>query len=291
MSERRLVIGADGLLGGALRAHWRRAHGAVTGTSLLPVEGDPEVIPLNLAEGPARWPVLPVARAAVLCAAITSLEACRHDPAGTRAVNVEQTLALARRLADQGCFVVFVSSNLVFDGARPRRHPDEAACPHTEYGRQKAAAEAGLASLGDRVAIVRLTKVWHSGLGLLRGWRRDLERGEPICPFTDLTCAPITLETVVRVLAQVADEARSGIWQLSATADVSYAAIAGRLAERLGCPSALVQPVAAAPRGRLEHCPVHTTLDAGRAASLLGVPAPDPWSVIDPSLAYVPEPG
>ncbi len=291
VSDRRLVIGADGLVGGALRTYWRHARRAVTGTSLLPVAGDPEVVPLDLAGGgPACWPTLPPARAAVLCAAITSLEACRRDPVGTREINVVRTLALARRLAEEGCFVVFISSNLVFDGTRPRRHPDDAACPQTEYGRHKAEAEAGLASLGDRVAIVRLTKVWHPGLALLRGWRERLERGEPIQPFTDLACAPISLETVVRVLAQVADEARSGIWQLSAAADVSYAAIAGRLAERLGCAAALVRPVAAASTGRLEHCPAHTTLEAARAASLLGVPVPEPWTVIDPTLAYVPEP-
>src|SRR4029077_13292605 len=111
---------------------------------------DEKVLPLDLSQPPESWPALPECRAAVFCAAMTNLEQCRRDPAESRRINVVQTLHLARRLAEQNCFVVFISTNLVFDGAKPFRRQDDPTCPRTEYGRQKAEVEAALAGLGER---------------------------------------------------------------------------------------------------------------------------------------------
>jgi len=284
MSDRLLVVGADGLLGGALWRYWLAAGRPVLATSLLEIPEAGPVVRLDLNQGEEAWPKLPACRAAVLCAAIAGLAQCRQQPAATRRVNVTQTLALARRLADQGCFVVFLSTNLVFDGSRPWRRADEPTCPMTEYGRQKAEAEAGLATLGDRAAVVRLTKVFHPDLPLLRGWRESLQAGRPIQPFADVVCAPIRLEATIRCLAQVAERCLPGIWQLSATADISYAAIAQRLARHGGCDPALVRPQPARTAADLEHKPRFTTLDATRAARELGFAIQSPEAVVDDAL-------
>jgi dTDP-4-dehydrorhamnose reductase len=276
-----LIVGADGLLGGALRRYWRERGAPVIATTLLPLEDMRDAQFLDLAQPAERWPELSACRAAVLCAAITSLEQCRRDPTGTRWINVTQTLRLAEQLAGCGAFVVFLSSNLVFDGSKPFRAPDEPFCPVTEYGCQKADAEKQLTALGLCHAVVRLTKVFHAGMPLVRGWLKALEQGTPIAPFEDFVCAPIALESVVCAIAIVAERALPGAWQLSAAADISYAAIARRLAERRKLDPALIQPVCCRHRADLEHVPHHTTLDARRSESVLGFQVPDPLAVID----------
>ncbi len=280
MSDRLLIVGADGLLGGTLRRHLQRSGREVAATSLLSVPDSQNVLHLDLTQAPETWPELPPCRAVVLCAAITSLEQCRANPEGTRLVNVTRTLALLERLAQQGAFVVFISSNLVFDGTKPGRQPDEPVCPRTEYGRQKAEAEAALLRLRDQVAIVRLTKVIHPDLPLMRGWIQSLREGKPISPFQDFVCSPITLAATVNALAAIAAQRRAGIWQLSASADITYAGIARCLANAGGFDSALVQP-GAARAGALEHLPQHSTLDPSRAQRELGFEVLDPASVID----------
>ena len=82
--------------------------------------------------------------AAVLAAAVTKLDACERDPEATARVNVEANLALAAMLASQGVYVVFLSSNQVFDGTRPHRLGSEPTSPQTVYGRQKAEVESRL---------------------------------------------------------------------------------------------------------------------------------------------------
>jgi len=65
---------------------------------------------------------------------------------------------VTERLQVQGSFVIFLSSNQVFDGTTPYRHSDEAVCPLNEYGRQKAAFENWLLGRSKPAAILRLTK-------------------------------------------------------------------------------------------------------------------------------------
>jgi dTDP-4-dehydrorhamnose reductase len=281
VNEGLLIVGADGLLGGALRRHCRQAGQPVAATSLLDIPDKERLLFLDLSQPPEAWPALPSCSAAVLCAAITSLEKCRQDPSGTRSVNVLHTLELARRLADRGCFVVFVSSNLVFDGSRPNRQPGEPLCPQNEYGSQKAEAEKGLLEIGCPVAIVRLTKVFHRDLPVLQKWIASLESGQPVRPFTDLVCSPITLDATVNAIAQVAGRRIGGIWQLSGSQDTSYADIARQVARLRNCQAALVQPASAKEAGYPESLPAHSTLDATGAQRDLGFEILSPEAVID----------
>ena len=127
---------------------------------------------------------------------------------------------------------------------------------------------------------MRLTKVIHPDLPLMRGWIHSLREGKPISPFQDFVCSPITLDATVNALAEIAAHRRAGIWQLSASADITYAGIARCLAQGGGFDSALVQPVSAR-AGMLEHLPQHSTLDPSRAHRELGFEVLDPESVIE----------
>ena len=250
------------MLGSALSEHWLRLGAEVWRTSR---RAGPRYtsIRLDLSEPENAWGPLPSCRTAVICAGITSLDECRRDPDGTRRINVLQTLALARRLAGEGVFLVYLSTNLVFDGSKPCPQPDEPVSPRTEYGRQKAEVEAGLAKIGSRHAIVRLTKVIYPGLPLLLGWRGALNDGRSITPFSDKMVAPISLRNVLQGVAAVTERELEGVWQFSPANDVSYAEIATSLGELISAPRALIKPVRA-PLVESETLPRYGTLDASR---------------------------
>jgi dTDP-4-dehydrorhamnose reductase len=238
------------------------------------------MIPLDLSRRIEDWPRLPDCRVAVLCAAITNLEACRRDPEGTRKVNVEHTLTLARHLADRGARVIFISTNLVFDGSKPLRPADDEFCPRTEYGRQKVEVETRLASEGMSHAIVRLTKVFHPGLPLLLDWLSSLRAGTSITPFADMVCAPIALGTVIQGIAAMAGRTLGGVWQFSPRTDISYAEAARQVARRVGADESLLNPSSAALLPAIEHVPRHTALDSTRAREELGLSFSEPEEVI-----------
>jgi len=273
-----LIIGGDGLIGRNLATYGRQQCTPVLAT-VLTDEAVPGVsLHFDLTRDP--WPELPKCDAAVICAAITNQDQCRRDPVGSRDVNVVRTARLARQLAAVGTFVVFISSNQVFDGSRPRRRADEPVCPKTEYGRQKAEAEAAVLNLGDRCAVVRLTKVFFRELAILNSWRAELKANRAIHPFSDYFCSPVPLTFVTESIWRVAESQSGGIWHVSASEDVSYADIAWRLAKQGGYDINLVCPTKAPP-GSVEHLPNFTTLDATRLEETFHLKTPSMEHILE----------
>lgn len=274
-----LVVGANGAIGSALAARLEAAGTAVARTSRRGTSAD---IPLDLAALPASWSPPPGISAAVICAAVTSTEGCRDRPEEARRVNVEGTLELGRRLADAGVRIVFLSTNLVFDGSTAFAPATAPRSPRTAYGRMKAEAEERLLALGSGTTVVRLTKVVSRSLPVIDRWRESLGRGEPIRPLADLVIAPVSLDLAATAIAAAAHEPLGPILQVSARADVSYADFATRLASRWGAAPNLVLPTSAAELGlAIEHLPQHTTLDASAVRDKLGIEPPDPWAAIE----------
>jgi dTDP-4-dehydrorhamnose reductase len=281
VSERALVVGADGLIGSALAGALARAGTPALATTRRREHAGADRLFLDLADKPQKWPRLEEVSVAYLCAGATSVEKCERDPAGTARVNVAGTLALAQRLRALGAFVVFLSTNIVFDGSSARARATDEPSPRSEYGRQKLAVERGLLRAAPPAAVVRLTKVLGPKPPLFMGWLERLRAGRAVEPFADKVMAPVPLPFAVDALLRVGGKRLAGVTQVSGPEDASYADIARFLAKNAGVDSALVRPVAA--RGEKlapALAPAHTALDTSRLQGELGMNPPDIWSTI-----------
>lgn len=274
MKESVLVVGADGLVGRALFNAFQATCEAV-GTSR---RAHSSHLMLDLANGGAEVPKLDGISLAFLCAAATSLKRCRENPAETRQINVDNTVALAGKLVSAGVRVVFFSTALVFDGKKPFCREADSPNPQCEYGRQKLDAERALLSFGDAAAVVRLTKVIAPEVPLFRHWREDLLAGRAIHPFTDYRMSPISVSIVVAVMQALRRRWLSGLLHLSADRDMDYGEAAMQFAKRLDPSLALlnlVQPTTSAAAGAdLEVNPRFTTLDTSRLRCELNLVTP-----------------
>jgi dTDP-4-dehydrorhamnose reductase len=215
----------------------------------------------------------------VICAGITSIDACERDPVGTAAVNVDSTINVARAFLDAGAHVIYFSTNTIFDGTEPDVNARAQPCPLTEYGRQKAKVEFKLSSLWGKLTIVRLAKVIGRSSPLFAGWVRSLKNNETIYPYREKKMAPVSVNFLCRVLIEIIKKEYSGLIQLSANRDISYSDAAFYLADRLGVSRALVRPrlLSIAQPGL---CPAHTTLEPYGLADL-GFSVPAPWAALD----------
>jgi dTDP-4-dehydrorhamnose reductase len=278
-----LIVGADGLIGRALADHLRQLGERVLETSRRPgtISGAQRLF-LDLAADVASWQIPDGVSIAYICAAVTSLECCRREPIESAKINVNNTAALARELASRGVFVVFPSTNLVYDGSIPFRQASDPVCPQTEYGRQKAEAEKQLLALGKSVSIVRLAKVLASNMPLFSDWIQRLRCSQTIQPFSDMVIAPVSLSFVTNVLYRVGEDRVSGIVQVSGERDVTYEQIARHIAERTGVAQNLIQPIKSEAAGsQLESVPAYTTLDMTRLRTEFGIKPPEVWLTID----------
>lgn len=281
-ASRSLVVGADSIIGAALVAGLRCKGQAVVETSRRPRAN---CIRLDLSRETDRGALPTDFDVAYLCAGMTDCAECRHRPHEARAVNVDGTVAVARRLVTHGCRVVFLSTNRVFDGSIPFTPRASDYCPRTEYGRTKVEAELQLQALGSLVTIVRFSQVWAEQRRLFLAWRTSLLSGQTIHPLENMSLAPVPLALAIETLCRVGGNASARIIQLSARDDISYAAVAYRMAVKLRIDSSFVKPRRAAETDNdLEHVPRHTTLEVAEPESELGIHAPDPWQAIEDAL-------
>ncbi|NQU63053.1 MAG: sugar nucleotide-binding protein [SAR324 cluster bacterium] len=216
-----LIIGGDSIIGKALSAFWEEKKIPYCASTRRSEQVNQKRPYIDLAS--LTWPELETGQydAVVFCAAATKLADCEEYPETTRAINVEATLALVRFMALRGSYLLFLSTNQVFDGTKPHRKVSDKICPINEYGRQKADAER-LFRQESRSAVLRLSKVIYPDLPLLRHWESRLQKGQSIEAYTDMYLAPISLEKVVKRIDQLLQNKEPGIFHISGEEDVSY---------------------------------------------------------------------
>jgi dTDP-4-dehydrorhamnose reductase len=233
------VLGATGTIGSAVMQSLRKAGVKAVGFSKS--HADPGRR-LDLADR-RTWSSVPEGVEAVLVSAgISDLRTCRERPAATRAINIEGTADFVRFVAGRGSFPVVVSTSYVFDGSRPDFGSSDAVCPRCEYGRQKAHMERAFCSPEIGGAVVRLTKVLSSSHPLVDKWRCDFLRTKPVVAADDANLSPLTDDFVGDCLAHMLLEPKSGIWQLSATDQISWWQLANRVRQAVNAPAKLLSP-------------------------------------------------
>ena len=232
------------------------------------------MLKLDLGSPDVGWRDLPRVDTIILCAALTGFAACRQDQRTAELVNVHRTSALAEYGIDRGAFVLFISSNAVFDGTEPfaRRETPVAAC--TEYGRQKAETERRILTLSRRAAVVRLSKVLDPSSSLMQGWRRRLMQRERIAAFADMTIAPLTPGFVAELVVRIVTARGEGIYQASGDADLTYAHLGRALCRAMQVEPERVEeistPDGVGPETRLGY----STLDMSREQTELAISQP-----------------
>ncbi len=256
MPRQVLIVGGDSEIATATAAHLRAAGVDVAATTRRPERVAADRPFLDLAQPIADWPIQAGIGAACFCAAIARLADCARHPEDSARVNVAATTGLADRLVASGIPVLFLSTDKVFDGSRPHLPAETPPCPVSEYGRQKAAAEAALA---ERMAA-----------------------GEPVRAFFDMMMAPTPVGIVATAIERLLAEPARGIFQLTGPRDIAYSEVAAYLARKLGAEPELVRPVSAYSAGLPPGSTApHTTLDSSALRRRFGIAVPEPWEVID----------
>ncbi len=275
-----LIVGIDGFIGSFLFSSLRASGWNVSGTTRRKITAARVINGFDILDAESRARLAESTfSTVVLCAGITSVEACETNHLKTREVNVSATVALATALLNAGAHVIFFSTNMVFDGVVPDAAPDRAFSAVTEYGRQKAAVEDELSKLQKTLTILRLGKVLGSSSPLFNGWMQSLRSGEKVYPFNNKKMAPIAVSFLSELVMSIIRTEQTGIVQLSADRDITYSDAAIYLADKIGAPRSLVKPRSLTPY-RSEFCPIHTTLESCGLASL-GFCRPPPWQALD----------
>ena len=250
------MIGASGLVGGALVRAWKSRGAEVREADLRPEAGGPGLALDMRDERAVRAALAGFAGGIVAVpAANPFVDYCESHPEETRRVNVAGTLAVARACAEAGARMVFFSSDYVFDGARGAYREEDPVCPLNEYGRQKAEAEAGVLAASPAHLVIRTANAY--------GWQREpknfvlqvlrrLGAGEDMAVPAQSRMSPTLADNLAEVSAALAGRGAAGIYHVVGGDHLprrEFAALAARVfgldESRLRCAAAGAPPAAA----------------------------------------------
>ena len=217
-------------------------------------------------------------------AAMAAVGDCARDPHRAAAVNIDGTAALAELCDTAGTRLVFVSTDLVFDGEGAPYAEDVPPMPLSVYGRTKAAAE--LTVLASRRNVdVRISLLFGPSLnGKLNFFDTQvtaLRNGQPVRLFHDEWRTPLGLSTAARALVDVATSDMSGLLHIGGPERMSRLEMSQRLAVHLGLQSNQILAVSRSSAGG-EPRPRDTSLDSTRWRDSF---PEEPWPTFEQELA------
>jgi dTDP-4-dehydrorhamnose reductase len=143
-----LLTGASGLLGRALFPKLsRRDDLAITAVAYS--RAAPPLVKADIRDPEAIERLFAAAKPdfVVHAAAERRPDVVDKDPAQARALNVAATEAMAAACARHGAFLLYISTDYVFDGTNPPYYPDSPVHPINEYGIMKLEGERRVAEI------------------------------------------------------------------------------------------------------------------------------------------------
>ncbi|MAR08813.1 MAG: hypothetical protein CL681_02405 [Blastopirellula sp.] len=160
----------------------------------------------------------------VLCAGLTSFSSCSSDPSLSYNVNVTSIKRLISYLIGRGIYIIFLSSNAVFEASLAFSHEDAPRHPVSIYAYQKCLVENYLiSSTYSYYSIIRLGKVISRSTPLISQWSSSLASCKQIKAFSNIYTSPISLDFALEVICRVIFlKPSAAVFNSTASHDISF---------------------------------------------------------------------
>ena len=158
MKARRILItGASGLLGRPVMKVLKSEKAwKVTGTAFSRADENLKRVDLaDLEKLPAFLEALKP-EIIIHSAAERRPDISMKDPEGTQRLNVDATAVIAEWAATHNAYLIYISTDYVFDGTRPPYNEDSLPNPLNDYGKSKRAGEVAVLSTCSSIAVLRV---------------------------------------------------------------------------------------------------------------------------------------
>jgi len=153
---RTLITGASGLLGRELMKSFKDCE--VVGTALNRHNGN-DIIKMDLKNKEEILQILEEKNPQIIvhAAAERRPDVCKDNLEHTKQINVESTKIIAEYSADKNdCFLLYISTDYVFDGTNPPYKPNDEPNPLNEYGVSKLEGEKVIWETKQSAGILRI---------------------------------------------------------------------------------------------------------------------------------------
>ena len=273
-----LITGAGGLLGSAVAKIASERHIVYSGfRRRVPKFGKPVAIDLlNLDR--IRRVVRTLKPDAILhAAALTDVDRCEAEKRVATRVNYEATKAISVAAAQAGAYLLYVSTDAVFDGERGMYRETDRPNPINHYGMTKLMGEEAAGAAGGRSCVARSSVIYGSRPAALKDnfaiWLFEkLTAGRSVNIVTDQFVSPSLNSNVAEMVLELTERGLTGTYHASGASRVSRYDFAEDLAATFGLDASLIRAVRMKDMKWTARRPKDSSLDVRKATSTLDHP-------------------
>ena len=210
------------------------------------------------------------------CAACSDPVYCEHHPLEAHSLNLGGTLYIAEWASRHACFLIHLSTDLVFDGKRGDYREEDEPHPISVYGWTKLAAELAVRSSNTPHAVIRTSLIYGRSMGGNRGADEKLvsswKEGKETPLFLDEYRNPTAVGELAQVIIEIARRSMTGIWHVAGAERVSRFELGVKVAGTLGYSENLLVPRRIEELQSIPPRTPNTTLNIDKIRARLGFP-------------------
>jgi dTDP-4-dehydrorhamnose reductase len=271
-----LITGASGLLGTKLcEIALRRKHEVYSAYSQhVPLYGTP--VELNILDLKAEQQILDKIKPQVVvhAAALTDVDKCEMENELAWKTNVEATTNLAQLCKEHGAFLVYVSTDYVFDGEKGMCKEMDYPAPINHYGLTKLKGEECVRSLLKDYCIARTSVLFGSvpatGKTNFALWLLEkLRNGEEAKIVTDQWNSPTLNTSLANMILEIIDRRITGTYHLAGATRISRYDFSKSIAQTFSLNTDLITPCSSSEFQWIAKRPKDSSLNTGEAQQML----------------------
>ena len=272
-----LITGASGLLGTKLcEIALRKNHEVYSAYSQhRPLYGTP--VKLDILDLKAEQQILDKIKpqGVVHAAALTDVDKCETEKELAWKTNVEATTNLVRLCKEHDAYLVYVSTDYVFNGEKGTYKEMDDPAPINHYGLTKLKGEEAVQTL-NKYCIVRGSVIYGStpatGKTNFALWLLDkLRKKEEVKIITDQWNSPTLNVSMAEMILQILEKRVNGIFHLAGATRLSRYEFAEHLAETFNLDPKYIKPVQTEHIKWIAKRPKDSSLDVNKAKRTLAI--------------------
>lgn len=205
-------------------------------------------------------------------AAMTNVDLCETQKDLATKINSKATAVMAEQAKKLGVFLVYVSTDYVFDGEKGMKKETDSTEPIDHYGKSKLEGENAVEEIAAKWCIARTSTPYgiHPKKKSFPIFiAENLKAGIPLDIITDQYTSPTYVPNLSRMLIEIASRNIQGILHVSGATRISRYDMAEMVAEKLGLDKKLLRPTSMADMNWTAKRPKDSSLDVSKTTSLL----------------------
>jgi len=271
-----LVTGASGLLGTRICQLAAKQNYEVYSahSEHIPQFGTP--IKLDITDGTALKRLFDKTKPNVVVhsAALTDVDKCEKEKDLAWKINVESTSNIAQLCHKHNCFLVYVSTDYVFNGEKGNYKETEQTAPINNYGLTKLKGEEEIKQSRAEYCIARTSVIYGSipaaGKVNFALWLiENLRKKEETKTVTDLWNSPTLNTNLAEMILETIEKRITGTFHLAGTTRLSRYEFAQKIAETFDLDENLLRPTSSEKMPWIAKRPRDTSLNVEKAKQTL----------------------